>query len=240
MRKFFHVIFTIIKGILWIAVLALLGIVLTQRISDNKMALAGIRIFNVATESMTPVYKVGDAVLVMQVDPSELKVGDDVTYLGEKETFKDKIITHRIIEIEKKEDGTYKIKTQGIANTAVDPSINETQIYGRVIYKINTISYINGIIGDLYGMYFIIIVPMAIMIFFDFFVFGRKDDKEDEDEEDENQDKEDKKKDAKEEKKEQKRKAKRKEKREKRRKRRGANLEKKEREVNQEAEENKE
>ncbi len=181
MRKILKFLYTIIKFIIWILVIALLAIILTQRISNNTKAVAGFRIFTVVTESMKPVYNVGDAILVKQIDIENLHVGDDITYIGTVDSFKDRIVTHRIISIEKSENpekGKYVIQTQGIANDKPDPKINETQIYGKVQYKIKIISKLNGIIGNLYSMYFVIIVPMALMIFFDF-IIQRKDDDED-------------------------------------------------------------
>ena len=188
--------YSIIRFLLTVVLVALLAIVLTQRISDNKMSIAGIRIFTVVTESMVPEYLVGDAILVKSVEPEELKVGDDITYLGKEDSFADKIVTHRIEKIDKKEDGTYEITTKGIANDEEDPTINETQVYGKVLYKIKTISYINGIIGNLYGMYFVIVVPMAIMIFVEFVSYKKdKDsDAEDETEEQKNEEKDESKK----------------------------------------------
>ena len=170
--------YSVIRFILTVVLVALLAIVLTQRVSDNNMAIAGIRIFTVVTESMVPEYLVGDAILVKSVEPDELKVGDDITYLGKEDSFADRIVTHRIENIKKNKNGSYEITTKGIANDKEDPKINETQVYGKVLYKIKTISYINGIIGNLYGMYFVIVVPMAIMIFAEF-VNYRKDKKRD-------------------------------------------------------------
>ena len=180
--KVLKALYGLIRFLFTAAIVCLLAIVLTQRISNNQMAIAGIRIFTVVTESMVPEYLVGDALLVKSVEPEELQVGDDITYLGEKESFADKIVTHRVEEITKNKDGTYKIITKGIANEKADPAINESQVYGKVIYKIKSISYINGIIGNLYGMYFVIVVPMAIMIFVEFINYKR--DKSDDNTED--------------------------------------------------------
>ena len=180
MREIFRVIAAIVKFILWIIVIGLLAITLTQRLTNNEKSIAGFRLFSVVTKSMVPEYNVGDAIFVKHTEPEKLEVGDDVSYLGKEGSFKDKVITHRIIKKEKNKEGTYTFQTKGIANEAPDPEINESQIYGKVIYKTKTISYINGIIGNLYGMYFVIIVPMAIMIFFEFSSFGRHSDDDDE------------------------------------------------------------
>ena len=187
MKKIFKLLYVLIKFIVWVFVIGLLAIILTQRISNNKKAIAGFRIFTVVTDSMVPVYNVGDAILVQQIDAEKLTVGDDVTYIGAVDSFKDRIVTHRIISIEKSENqekGKYVIQTQGVANDEPDPKINETQIYGKVLYKIKIISKLNGVIGNLYSMYFIIIVPMAIMIFLDFIVQRKEDEDEDNKEDD--------------------------------------------------------
>ena len=147
------------------------------------MAVAGFRIFTVVTESMKPEYVVGDAIFTKTIEPSEIKIGDDITYLGMAESFKDKIVTHRVINIEKAEDGTYIFETKGIANPKADPKINESQIFGKVIYKIKSISYINSIIGNLYGMYFAIFIPFGLIMFIEYILYKR-DNEEDEDIED--------------------------------------------------------
>ena len=192
MKKILRLLYAIIRFLVWVFVIGLLAITLTQRISNNKKAIAGFRIFTVVTESMVPVYNVGDAILVEQIDAEKYKVGDDITYIGLVGSFKDRIVTHRIISIEENnnsENGKYIIQTQGIANNEPDPKINETQIYGKVIYKIKLISKLNSVIGNMYSMYFIIIVPMALMIFFEFIFKRKEDDDEDEEYDKENKEK---------------------------------------------------
>lgn len=160
--------YEIIRVILFIIIVVSLAVILTQRVSNNKKSVAGYRVFTIVTESMVPEYLVGDTILIKNIEPSKLKVGDDITYLGEEESFKGKIVTHRVIDISKSDDGTYTITTKGIANDKEDPKITSNQVYGKVIYKIKSISYLNSIIGNLYGMYFIIFIPLTLMIFHEF------------------------------------------------------------------------
>ena len=202
----------VIRTILTVILVILLVVVVTQRVSNNKMAVAGFRIFTVVTESMKPEYVVGDAIVTRTIEPSKIKIGDDITYLGLAESFKDKIVTHRVINIEKAEDGTYIFETKGIANPKADPKINESQIFGKVIYKIKSISYINSIIGNLYGMYFAIFIPFGLIMFIEYILYKRDKDEDLDDEEENNNEEE--KKDI------ENRKEKRKEKRKRRRKRR--------------------
>ena len=195
MLGFIKFLWTIIRTILTIILVALLAIIITQRVSNNKKAIAGFRIFTVVTESMVPKYLVGDAIFTQTVAPEEIRVGDDITYLGTSESFKDKTVTHRVINKEKGEDGLYIFQTKGIANDEADPKINETQIYGKVIYKIKSISYLNGIIGNLYGMYFAIFIPFGVIMFVEFVAYKRDNDKEEIEEENEGIDDENKQKD---------------------------------------------
>lgn len=176
----------VIRTILTVILVILLVVVVTQRVSNNKMAVAGFRIFTVVTESMKPEYVVGDAIVTKTIEPSEIKIGDDITYLGLAESFKDKIVTHRVINIEKAEDGTYIFETKGIANPKADPKINESQIFGKVIYKIKSISYINSIIGNLYGMYFAIFIPFGLIMFIEYVLYKRDKDEDLNDEEENN------------------------------------------------------
>ena len=227
MLKVIRTIWAIIRAILTVVLVALLVVVVTQRVSNNKMAVAGFRIFTVVTESMTPEYVVGDAIVTKTIEPSEIKIGDDITYLGMAESFKDKIVTHRVINIEKGEDGIYIFETKGIANPKADPKINESQIFGKVIYKIKSISYVNGIIGNLYGMYFAIFIPFGLILFIEYILYRRDRDEEIEEELKEKDSKNDEKKDGETEKNKSQdideEKERRKERRKKRRKRRNRN-----------------
>lgn len=115
---------------------------------------------------MKPVYNVGDVIIEKEVSPSDLKVGDDITYLGREGDFAGKIVTHRIQKIEKAEDGTYKIVTKGVANVLEDPEITDAQIQGKVLYKIRTLSFLSNVINkSLAVMYIWIFIPIGLIIF---------------------------------------------------------------------------
>lgn len=158
-------IWNIIYTLLFLLVVLMLLVVVMQRVTDNSITLGGIRMFTVATGSMKPVYEVGDVLIAKEIDASEIKVGDDIVYKGEKSSFSGKIITHRVISIEKQEDGNYKIITKGLANENEDPEIDQTQVYGKIIYKVHLLSYIGRLIQNIYVFYFIIFVPIGLLIY---------------------------------------------------------------------------
>jgi len=164
-NKILNIIWNIIYTFLFLVVVLMLLVVIMQRVTDNSITVGGIRMFTVATGSMKPIYEVGDVLISKEVEPEEIKLGDDIVYKGEKSSFYGKIITHRVISIEKQEDGNYKIVTKGTANQQEDPEINQTQVYGKIIYKVKSLSYIGRLIQDIYIFYFIIFVPIGLLIF---------------------------------------------------------------------------
>ena len=165
-NKAIKIIGNILYYLLVIIVLLILAVVLFQRVSNNNASIGGIRIFNIVTESMVPEYNVGDILVSKSIDPSNVKVGDDLVYLGNTGSFQDKIITHRVIAIEQDENGKYLFHTQGIANPEPDPVVSEDQIYGIIIYKTVILSFISKIINNLFGFYFLIFVPLTVLIIY--------------------------------------------------------------------------
>ena len=96
-NKLLKILTMIIKAIVSLFIVVVISIIFIQRISDNKVSLGGYSIYTIITESMVPKYNVGDMIISKNVSPDELKVKDDVVYLGNKGDFADKIITHQII-----------------------------------------------------------------------------------------------------------------------------------------------
>lgn len=159
-NKFIKFLLKFIKVIVWIFVLLVIFVILVQRIFNNRVSIGSFRMFTVVTGSMEPVYKVGDVVISKEVDPSTINEGDDVVYLGEKNDFKDKIVTHRVIKIDAK-DGEYYFTTKGVNNDYSDPVISSNQIYGKVVYKPVVLSFLSGILNTKLGFYLLIFVPVA-------------------------------------------------------------------------------
>ena len=128
------VLFKIFRAILYVVVVVMLILIGVQRFSDNNIAVGGFRVFMVVSESMKKSYDIGDILVSKKVPTSDIKVGDDVTYKGEKGNLRGLIITHRVIKKEEK-DGHTVFVTKGTSNSIADPEINESQIYGKVVYK---------------------------------------------------------------------------------------------------------
>lgn len=163
-NKVLKTIFTIIKTFIIIVLLAFILVVFLQRFSNNKLSLFNYRIFAVATGSMKPKYNIGDVLISKDVNPSKLKVGDNISYLGTQSNFKGKVITHQIVKIENDEDGKLLFHTKGIANLVEDPVVKESQVYGKVIYKTILLSYIYKFVSTSTGFGLIIVIPLILIV----------------------------------------------------------------------------
>ena len=161
-KKIFKIIWKIIYALIIISMILMLMFAVVQSSSDNKKSIFGIKIFNVITGSMIPVYNIGDILIVKDVHIEEIKVGDDIVYKGEKGSYTNKTITHRVLFMEKEDDGSYKITTKGVANLGQDPEINETQVIGKVIGKVPFFNYILRFITNIYV---IILIPVIILVY---------------------------------------------------------------------------
>lgn len=162
-NKVLKIILMILKAIISLFIVIVISIIFIQRISNNKLSLGGYSIYTIITESMEPKYKVYDMIISKETPIGEIKVKDDVVYLGKEDDFAGKIVTHRVI---KKEvlNGKIYFHTQGIANDIEDPLVEGEQILGKVVYKSRVLSLISKIVNNPYGFYFVVFVPFAILL----------------------------------------------------------------------------
>ena len=168
----------IIKGIITCFLLIVLLVVILQKFTNNKLALGNVYVFQVATGSMEPVYKVGDIIVVKKADAARLEVGDDVTYHGTIGEFYNLTITHRIIN-KRLENGKYYFITQGVANTGEDPEISEDDIFGKVIYHTVLFSFVGRLMTNIVVYYILFVsvgVAFAYEIISSFFMKGDEED----------------------------------------------------------------
>ena len=177
--------------LMFVLVVLMLVVVIMQRTTNNNLTIGGIRMFSVATGSMVPVYEVGDILISREVKPEKIKVGDDLVYIGKEGSFKNKVVTHRVNLIEKQEDGNYKIITQGVANNAEDPEIDQTLVLGKVMFKMHILSSLGKLVRNVYMFYFLIFIPVGILVYRNIknLMSIGKDEEDDGEEQDENSEK---------------------------------------------------
>jgi signal peptidase I len=124
----------------------------------------GYSLFSVATGSMEPTIESNSLILVKQVEPEELMVGDIISFYSKDPSLDGAVNTHRIVAIEQ-DDEHYYFTTKGDANNVNDQyTTMEDDLVGKVIKY----SYKAGVAVHLLSnpLIFIpiIIVPLAIML----------------------------------------------------------------------------
>jgi signal peptidase len=98
----------------------------------------GLHPMTVLTGSMRPTIQPGDMVVDEPISPSQIRVGDIVTF---REPHGTRTITHRVRDISISE-GQARVTTRGDANDTVEKwQVPVTGSVGRVVYEVPKIGY---------------------------------------------------------------------------------------------------
>ena len=162
-NKAFRIITRIVRTFIIVVMVFYVGFVILQRLSGNR-SIMSYRFFTVATGSMKGVYNINDVIAVKDCDTNDLKVGDDVAYLGSRSGLEGKIIVHRIIRTEDSSDGGKLFTTKGVNSSVEDPVIHDNQVLGVVVGKVPVITEINHIVRSQLGFFSLIFCPLVLVI----------------------------------------------------------------------------
>ncbi len=120
----------------------------------------GWQIDTAVSNSMTPAFKAGGLVVTQAVDPTEIKVGDTITYGS---PIDEKLVTHRVVEI--KEHSPLLFQTKGDANEDPDPYLVPAQnVVGRVCFYIPQLGYFTQFVKSRLGLILLLFIPGFIII----------------------------------------------------------------------------
>lgn len=129
----------------------------------------GVDLYIILSGSMEPDYHTGGLIYVVDVDPADLKVGDDITFKLSNGT----PATHRIIEIVPHPDDPnpenprlpMQYRTQGIANENPDANlVDPKSIIGKPIFSLPYLGYIVDFIQKPTGIYTCAGAAIALII----------------------------------------------------------------------------
>lgn len=99
----------------------------------------------VLSRSMEPTLTVGTLVVVQPVEPSEVRIGDVITF----RTAEQQLITHRVVAVTMSTTGGTTFRTRGDANGSIDEEpVTAAQVRGRVWYSIPFVGHLNSAIGE--------------------------------------------------------------------------------------------
>lgn len=171
MKTLFKVVKTIVNVVVIVLVLLFVLVVCLQRFSNNEISFLNFRLFTVVSGSMEPLYSIGDVLLAKEIDVHDIKEGDSISYIGTVGQFKDKVVTHEVVQIEKDKDGKLLFHTKGLTNLTEDPIVKEEQVYGKIVGEVWILSVIYGIVSKPMGMFFCVIIPLFYIIGSEFLSF---------------------------------------------------------------------
>ena len=136
--------------------------------------LIGYRVYSVISGSMEPELSVGDLLYVRPVDPTEIEVGDDISFVLNEDLV---VATHRVVRIDAEKQHIY---TKGIANEIEDSEpVHFKNVIGVVDFNIPLLGYVSDYIQSSPGMYITIaaVSVMIVLVFLPDFLPKKKEEK---------------------------------------------------------------
>ena len=144
--------------------------------------LIGMQVFTVLSGSMEPTYHTGALLYVKDVDYTELKEGDVITFMLDEDT----VATHRIVGVvpDENDPTVIRYRTKGDANDAEDGSlVHYRNVIGTPVFSIPKLGFVANYIQNPPGTY-IAISGGAVLLLLVFLpdLFAEEKPKEGEDE----------------------------------------------------------
>lgn len=133
----------------------------------------------IVSQSMIPTIKINDAIVVKRDNYNRYNVGDIISFFSTEYEKSGIIVTHRIIN--KNTDNSEKkqlYQTKGDNNTIADRElVSADNIYGKVMFIIPKLGYLQRFLSKPINLICFIIVPSFAIILLNFFKIGYLFDK---------------------------------------------------------------
>lgn len=173
-KKIIKIALKILYQLLIILCVILTIIIVMQKFTNSNRTILGYRIFRVITGSMEPQYDVGQVVICKEIPVNEITIGDDIVYLGTYGDYSGKIIMHKIVSIDKDENGnSINFHAKGLHTASVeDPQIKPGQVFGVVKHQSGILTLLYELATSIYSA-FIIITILVLNVFISFKVPGK-------------------------------------------------------------------
>lgn len=172
-KKTIKILLKILYQLAVIMCLIITIIIVLQKATSNNRTIFGYRIFRVITGSMEPEYDIGQVVICKETNPEQIKIGDDIVYLGKYGEYNGKIIMHEIVGIDKDENNNLNFHAKGLHTASVeDPLIKPNQIYGVVKFKSGILTILYNLATSIYSS-FIIVTLLVLNVFISFKFTGK-------------------------------------------------------------------
>ena len=170
-RKIFHFIATVLMySICLIMIIVFLVFVINfidkqYNLQSGKNKKDLFSAYTIVSPSMVPTINVEDGIIIQRIEPEHIKQGDIISFLATESYYRGKVITHRVIGIEKSSDGKLLFRTKGDHNNVADSFlVNEENVYGKVIFRIPMLGYIRQFLSTYFGWILCIVISFLYLI----------------------------------------------------------------------------
>lgn len=147
-------------------ILAFLLLIFAMVSSNNSdLSLFGYRFYYVSTDSMEPDLKVGTFIIVNEIDPNELKVGDVISFVSSDPDIKGMVNTHAVYAKSTDDSGNLEFTTKGVNAPKPDEyKVYPKDIKGKLAFSSYTIGQILNFLSKRWVSFCITIIPLAIIV----------------------------------------------------------------------------
>lgn len=135
----------------------------------------------VLTDSMYPEIESGDIIICKDIDPSDVKIGDVISFF-DPESNGTAVVTHRVIDVLHHEGKLY-FRTQGDNNNAVDKaSVPEENLVGIWTgTRLNGLGHVALFMQSTWGLIVCIFIPIAAFVVYEVLRRRKQDGKQKQD-----------------------------------------------------------
>lgn len=122
----------------------------------------------IVSQSMVPTIKVNDAIIVKRDNYDRYIVGDIISFYSTEYDSNGMVVTHRIINKDKKNSTTSLYTTKGDNNSIADKnSVQTDNVYGKVLFVLPKIGFIKNFLSNPLNIILCILIPSTIVIVVD-------------------------------------------------------------------------
>ena len=161
-KIFLTLINTISVLIIAAAVVILCLVVFTKQ--GEVPNIGGYTVFRITTGSMKPSYDTDTLILVKKTDPSEIQVGDVISFYSSDPALDGAVNTHRVTKIE--QDGKeWKYTTKGDANNVPDQYGTDSEaLIGKVVASSLILGKLARLVSNPLIFIPVILIPLAVIL----------------------------------------------------------------------------
>ncbi|MCI8498224.1 MAG: signal peptidase I [Bacilli bacterium] len=125
-------------------------------------------LYTIISPSMEPNVSVYDVIVAVDQDISKIKVGDVITFISNWEINYNMTITHRVVAINKNENGEYQLTTKGDNNgTADGGTVTQSNLIGKVVGRIPQLGRLQFFLATKMGWFLVVFIPAIIIVIVD-------------------------------------------------------------------------